>query len=84
MCDRGATPSRRDASPAECYRNYDRGHLGGPVDPFSCIMRIGLLLPCALLHAVAASAPLAQDAYDLVIDGARITGALPGQVRSHR
>ncbi len=47
-------------------------------------MRIGLLLPCALLHAVAASAPLAQDAYDLVIDGARITGALPGQVLSHR
>ena len=27
MCDRGATPSRRDASPAECYRNDDRGHL---------------------------------------------------------
>ena len=26
-CDRGATPSRRDASPAECYRNYERGHL---------------------------------------------------------
>ena len=53
-------------------------------------MRIGLLLSCTLLLAVAAPAPLAQEADDLVIaggfviDGARLTGALPGQVLSQR
>ena len=62
----------------------------GPADPFCRIMRIGLLLSCTMLLAVAASAPLAQEAYDLVIaggfviDGARLTGALPGQVLSQR
>ncbi|HIN12254.1 MAG TPA: D-aminoacylase, partial [Acidobacteria bacterium] len=37
--------------------------------PCSSIMRIGLRLSCTLLLAVAAPAPLAQEAYDLVIAG---------------
>ena len=47
-------------------------------------MRIGSLLSCAVLLAVAAPVSLAQEAYDFVVADGRFSGALPGQVLSRR